>query len=444
MLEQVEIFCPHCFASFFVSPEGIPQDGVSTPCKKCGKSFTLVKASADPVKDRARRQQGFVVVHEKKRWKPEQDVRGASSGAMHRNESAASKWFESKAIRLGLCAAGIALILGLVAFSLWKSSAHSRFEKTLRNALALASNSRFEFKLEDMSFSTFGGITQTRGSLYGLTLRDRAQEKMLYSIDKIYFQINPSKEYFVTEPFTVRINVAHSKVVLKGCVFEATGSNGWQATLKAKDATADVGATDMITGQRLEFKVDFKGEDWNADPRFIRGHVVFGVKIKQVETMSENISRDVDLLFTLRNGLFPKQTEDASSGPANYGEALRMKWGESKTVAKIDRCSLKIAGSTVHLTGQMEFHNPLAASELDISFKAMDFSRVMKFIHRMNSETFDRIVALLVTLDEKKVTAYAPDTDSVDLNVSYKASKMKINEQDVWTPFISSVPAAPL
>lgn len=431
MLEQVEIFCPHCFANFFVSPERIPEDGVSTPCKKCGKSFTLVKASGDPVKDRARRQQGFVVVHEKKRWKPEQDLNGASSGAMRKKKSAASSLFEHKAFRLGLCAAGIVLIFGLVAFSMWKSSAHSRLEKSVRNTLAQASNSRFEFKLEDMNFSTFGGITRSRGSLHGLALRDREQEKILYYIDKIDFQIDPSKGHVVTEPFTVRVNVANSKINLNGCVFETIGSNGWQATLKAKDATADVGATDMITGQGLEFKVGFKGEDWKADPRFVLGDVDLGVKVKQVETMSGNISRDVDLLFTLRNGLFPKQTDGAPSGAANYGETLRTKWGESKTVAKIDRCSLKIAGSTVHLTGKMEFHNPLDASELDVSFKSMDFSRMMKFIYRMNSETFDRVVSMLVTLDEKKVTAYAPGTDSVDLNLSYKTSKMKINEQDV-------------
>lgn len=431
MLEQVEIFCPHCFANFFVSPERIPEDGVSTPCKKCGKSFTLVKTSGDPVKDRASRQQGFVVVQEKRRWKSEQDVNGASSGAMRKKKSAASRLFETKAFRLGLCAAGVALILGLGAFSLWKSSAHSRFEKSVRNALAQASNSRFEFKLEDMTFSTFGGITGTHGSLHGLALRDREHERILYYIDKIDFQIDPSKEHFVTEPFTVRVNVANSKIVLNGCVFEATGSNGWQATLKAKDATADVGATDLITGQGLEFTADFKGEEWNADPRFVLGNVDLGVKVKQVETLSGNVSRDVDLLFTLRNGLFPKQTEGAPSGSVKYDEALRTKWGESKTVAQIDRCSLKIAGSTVHLTGKMEFHNPLDASELDLSFKSRDFSRMMKFVYRMNSETFDRIVSMFVTLEEKKVTAYAPDTDSVDLTLSYKASKMKINEQDV-------------
>jgi len=71
MLDQVEVFCPHCFANYFVPPERIPEEGVTTPCKKCGKSFTMVKASGDPVRDRANRQQGFVVVHGKRRRESE-------------------------------------------------------------------------------------------------------------------------------------------------------------------------------------------------------------------------------------------------------------------------------------------------------------------------------------------------------------------------------------
>ena len=78
MLDQVEVFCPHCFANYFVSPERIPEEGVTTPCKKCSKTFTMIKASGDPVRDRANRQQGFVVVHAKKRRAPEQETDGDS------------------------------------------------------------------------------------------------------------------------------------------------------------------------------------------------------------------------------------------------------------------------------------------------------------------------------------------------------------------------------
>jgi hypothetical protein len=58
----------------------------------------------------------------------------------------------------------------------------------------------------------------------------------------------------------------------------------------------------------------------------------------------------------------------------------------------------------------------------------------------MNSETFDKIVLMLVALDENKVNVYAPSTDSLDLNVSYKTSKIKINEQEV-TPL--TLPLSP-
>jgi len=47
---------------------------------------------------------------------------------------------------------------------------------------------------------------------------------------------------------------------------------------------------------------------------------------------------------------------------------------------------------------------------------------------------------MLVALDEKKVNVHAASTDSLDLNVSYKTSKIKINEQEV-TPL--TLPLSP-
>jgi len=79
MLDQVEVFCPHCFANYFVSPERIPEEGVTTPCKKCTKPFTMIKASGDPVRDRASRQQGFVIIQAKKRRVTEQGNDASSS-----------------------------------------------------------------------------------------------------------------------------------------------------------------------------------------------------------------------------------------------------------------------------------------------------------------------------------------------------------------------------
>jgi len=196
----------------------------------------------------------------------------------------------------------------------------------------------------------------------------------------------------------------------------------------------------VFTGQGLELTLGFKGGDWNADPRFLLGDADLGLKVKQVESLSASISKNVDILFTLKNGLFPKQSDGVKAGPGNYSETFRTKWGESGTVASIDRCSLNILGSAVQLAGKLEFRNPLDESDLDLSFRAKDFSRIMKFIHRMNSETFDKIVLMLVALDDNKVNVYAPSTDSLDLNVSYKTSKIKINEQEL-KPLTSSAPA---
>jgi len=359
---------------------------------------------------------------------------------MPRRKSAASGLIKTKGFKLGVCAAGIVLAVVLGVFYLWKYSAHSQFEKALRNTLAQASNSQFEFKVEDVKFSALGGLSRDRGCLYGLALSDREARKILYYVDKIYFRIDPSKKQIATDPFTMRVNVYNSKIILNGCVVEAAGADGWQATFKAKEATAELEGMDVLTGQGLEFTLGFKGGDWNADPRFILGDAALGLKVKQVESLSASISTNVDILFSLKNGLFPKQSNGAQAGSGNSIDVWRTKWAEGKPVASIDRCSLNILGSAVQLAGKLEFRNPPEEGELDLSFKAKDFSRIMKFIHRMNSETFDKIVMTLVDLDERNMSIYAPNTDSLDLNLSYKASKLKINEQEL-TPLISSARA---
>jgi len=433
MLDQVEVFCPHCFANYFVSPERIPEDGVTTPCKKCAKTFTMIKASGDPIKDRASRQQGFVVIQPKKR-RPDQDTNGYSSGEVSQRrsgESALAGLLKKKGFKIGVYAAGAVLVVVLGVFYLWKSSVHGQFEKSLRNTLAQASNSRFEFKVEDIKFSALGGITREHGCLYGLALSDREARKILYYVDKLYFQIDPSKKQFVTEPFTLRVNVYNSKIILNKCTIEAGEADGWQAVLRAKEATAELEGAEVLTGQGLEFKLGFKGADWSADPQFVLGDAQLSLKVKLVESLSANITNDVDVLFTLKNALLPKQGGGAQAGTGNYGEILNAKWGQSKAVANIDRCSFNLLGSAVQLAGKLEFHNPPDESELSLSFKAKDFSRVMKFIYRMNVETFDKIVVALVDLDEKNVSLYAPNTDALDLNISYKASKIKINEQEL-------------
>jgi predicted Zn finger-like uncharacterized protein len=433
MLDQVEVFCPHCFAHYFVSPERIPEDGVATPCKKCGKTFTMVKASGDPMRDRVSRQQGFVVVQAKKRRATTPEADGNSSREVRQKKSAASNLFKQKSFKLGVCALGAVLLVLISGFYLWKSSVHSRFEKSFRNALAQASNSRFEFKIENMTFSALGGIFKERGCLHGLALSDREARKILYYADKVYFEMDPSTKQLTTEPFTLRVNVYNSKITLNGCVVEAAGTDGWQATFRAKEATADIERTEVLTGQGLEVKLEFKGGDWNADPRFVLGDAQLSLKLKLVESLNAHVTNNVDILFSLKNALLPKQGEGPQAGEKMHSETMGAKWGESKAVASIDRCSLNILGSAVQLAGKWEFRNPSDESELGLSFKAKNFSRIMKFIHRMNSETFDGIVSTLVDLGERNMSLYAPSTDTMDLNLSYKSSRIKINEQE-WKP----------
>jgi predicted Zn finger-like uncharacterized protein len=434
MLDQVEVFCPHCFANYFVSPERIPEDGVATPCKKCGKTFTMVKASGDPIRDRASRQQGFVVVQAKKRRVSEQDPNGSSSREVSQKKqepSAFSRVLKNKGFKIGVSGLAALLVVALGAFYFWKSSVHSRFEKGLRQTLAQASNSRFEFKLENVTFSSLGRLANTQGCLHGLALSDREARKIIYYADKVYFQVDPSKKQFTTEPFTLRVNVYNSKIVLNGCVVEAAEADGWQATFRAKEGTAELEGMDVLTGQGIEVTLNFRGGEWSADPRFLLGQADLGLKVNQVEAIHASVTKNVDIHLTLKNGVVPKQGDGQQAGPVNFAETMKTKWPESKSVASLDRCSLNILGSAVQLAGKLEFRKAPEETELSLSFKAKDFSRIMKFIHRMNSETFDRIVLALVDLDEKNVGLYAPNTDSVDLSLSLKPSQVKINEKEL-------------
>jgi predicted Zn finger-like uncharacterized protein len=434
MLDQVEVFCPHCFANYFVSPERVPEDGVKTPCKKCSKSFTMIKASGDPKRDRASRQQGFVVIQPKKRPSPEEEANGYYSREVPRRKSeglALSGLLRKKSVQLGLCVAGGVLLIVLGGFYLWKSSIHGRLEKGLRDTLARASTSRFEVKVQDITFSLLGGTRGEKGCFYGLALNDREARKILAYVDTLYFHLDPSTRQFITEPFSLRVNVCNSKIVLNGCVVEAGGAEGWQGTFRAKDGTAELEGMDVLTGQGLEIALGFKGGEWSTDPQFILGNVDLGLKLKQLDSLSGSISKNVDLRFALKNGIFPKHTRDPKASSENDMDALITKWAEIQTVATMNPCSLNLFGSTVEMAAKLEFQKPPQDNELGLSFKAKDFSRIMKFIHRINREVFNKIVVTLVDLDEKNVGLYTPNTDTLDLNLSYRTSKIKINEQEL-------------
>ena len=55
----------------------------------------------------------------------------------------------------------------------------------------------------------------------------------------------------------------------------------------------------------------------------------------------------------------------------------------------------------------------------------------MKYIHQTNEEAFEKIVSALVALDERQVNAYEQSTDVLDLNLSYRNSRIQINDQEV-------------
>jgi predicted Zn finger-like uncharacterized protein len=281
MLDQVEVVCPHCFANYFVSPERIPADGVTTPCKKCGKSFTMIKASGDPIRDRASRQQGFVVIQPKKRRGPEEEPNGYYSREGPRKKSdgsVLSGLFRKKGVQLILSVTGAVLLIVLAGFYLWKSSIHGRMEKGLRVMLAQASVGRLEFRVQDIGFSILGGARGEKGCFYGLSLNDREARKILAYINRVDFHLDPSTKQFITEPFTLHFNVYNSEIILSGCVVEASMAEGWRATFRAKDGTAELAGMDVLTGQGLEVTLDFQGGDWNADPQLILGDVDLGLK----------------------------------------------------------------------------------------------------------------------------------------------------------------------
>jgi hypothetical protein len=161
------------------------------------------------------------------------------------------------------------------------------------------------------------------------------------------------------------------------------------------------------------------------------GDADLSIKASNVGTSDRTVSKDVDILLTVKNGLFLKEEYAADSKKANYFEIIRTKLGDNKTVAKVERCSLTILGSSVNLAGKLEFHNPVTASEADLRLTATDFSRIMKFIYHMHRESFDNIVYAIVTLDEKHIRVYNQSDDSLTVTVSYRDSKAQINDRDL-------------
>jgi predicted Zn finger-like uncharacterized protein len=430
---HMEVSCPNCYMSYDVSLEKIPEQGVTPTCKKCGFAFTIVKASGDPLKDRKKRMQGLVVVGERRKETPVNSTASASGEGL-REKLASRALFEKKGLKLGVCIAGMVILLFSAGFYQWKHHVHKRFEAALRSALAHASNNRFALNFEEVKFAALGGLTRDHGCIYGLSLGDHAARERLILADEIHFELDSWKKHFITKPFSIHVSASGSSIALNNCVIEAQENTGWGVKFRVDQASSDAEGLNSFTARGLEAFLNFRGGDWKEDHRFLTGDVDLGFRVSQIQSSNRTVGKDVDILFSIENGLFVKDQYAADPSKGNYFDIFRTKWGDNRTVLSIDHCSFNMLGSSIQLAGQLEFHNPIVESELDLLVRAEDFSHIMKFIYRMNEETFNKIVLTIVALDEQQVNVYRQSTDLLDLSISYKNSKIKVNDREIRSP----------
>ena len=426
----MEVSCPNCYTSYTVSPEKIPDKGVTPTCKKCGVTFTIVRSSGDPVEDRAKRMKGYVVLREKSSENAFRTVKSSSSGGSH-NKALNLALFEKKGFRLGVCLAGAAIFLLTAGFFGWKHYVHKCFEEAVRSSLEHASNSKFAMAFEDITFSPFGGLTRDKGCIHGLSITDQQTQKRLTLADEIHFKLDSSREHFITEPFDLQLKDSGLSMALNRCVIEAQETEGWSIAYRVDQASAGPEGFPLFKAEGMEMFIHFRGGDWAEDPRFLMGDADLGFKVKYMGSLTTPVGTDMDILISIKKGLFVKDEYGANRNTGNYFNNVATKWGNLGTVLSIDRCSVNILGSSVKLTGKLAFHDPIAESELDLHLGAKDFSQIMKYIHQTNEEAFEKIVSALVALDERQVNAYEQSTDVLDLNLSYRNSRIQINDQEV-------------
>jgi predicted Zn finger-like uncharacterized protein len=427
----MQVSCPNCHATYDVAPERLPEEEIRPTCKKCGVAFTIVKASGDPLKDRAKRMQGVVVLREEKKKLPSHSGEDTASNGVHGKNLLNTALFQKKSLKIGICIAGIALLFLLVGFYQRKHSVRKQFESALRSSLAYASTDGVALKFQDMSFSFPGGLSRYHGSIHGLSIADQEGRNSLKLVDQVNFELDLANKHFITKPFNARVNVQGTKIALNGCVMEVEENNGLNVKFRVNESSLDTGWSDSLIIRGLEVSLNFRGGDWKEDPRFFFGDADLSFKVSNVETSDKTLGKDVNILLTVKNGLFPKEEYAAESNKANYLEILRAKLGDNKTVANVERCSLNIVGSSVNLAGKVELRNPVMKSVADLHLSATDFSRIMKFIYRMHRESFDKIVSTIVTLNDKNINVYSQTDDSLKVDLSYKDSKAKINAHDL-------------
>lgn len=400
----MEISCPHCFAIYPVNPEKIPDKGATPTCKKCGVAFTIVKATGDPVRDRAQRMKGYVLVRETN-GEALYVEKQSDTGKHSRKSLKARTALKSKHIRLGACMAGVLLLLCAAILFFWKHQVHSEFERALKSSAIQASNKQFELNFEKVSFSWLGGLRRERGSIHGLSLIDLETRHSFKLADRIDFELTPSKKHFITKPFNIHMDGRFAKTVLKGCIVERTERDGPHVSLKADEFYSVLRGIELFTALHAEFAFRLNRDEQKENQRGspVAGDIEF--RAREIQVWSEPIIKRAEMLVSLKTG----------------------------AVATLERCSLTILGAAVKATGRLEFQNPVERSDGSITVSGSNISPIMKYIHRVNEKAFDRIVTALVALEEQNAGAYNQGADSLELRISYNQSGIKINGQELQT-----------
>lgn len=429
-MDVMEVSCPNCYTTYPINLEKLPEKGATPTCKKCGVAFTIVRATGDPIKDRAQRMKGYVLIRESKREELYREKLSAS-GKSSRKSFSAKALLASRSFRRAALITGVAFLVGFAAFSVWKRQVHNRFEASLKTSLVRASNKEFALSFEKVSFSWLGGVIRDRGSIHGLSITNLETRETLKLVDRIHFDLEASKKRFVTRPFSIYADGKIAKTVLKGCVLDIREGNAPHLRFKTDEAYSVVYGIELFTLLDMELLFHFNPRNGGEPPPFVSGDADFQFRAGEIHVRSEPIFKGVDILLSLKNGVFPK--DHSAEGPIhlNVMDLLRNQWGKNQAIAFLERCSFSIFGATLRASGALEFQNPIEQSKADLTVSVSQFRPIMQYLHRVNEKAFDRILVSLVALDEKNASAYNRATDSLALSFSYRDARMRVNDQDI-------------
>ena len=426
----MEVSCPHCYATYPINLDKLPEQGATPTCKKCGVAFTIVRATGDPIKDRAQRMKGYVLIRESQK----EEVFRQRAGAFRKTspkDISAKAVLASRTFKRGAWIAGVALLICCTAFFLWKNQVHGRIEKDLKSSLINASNKRFTVTFERVSFSWLAGLTRERGCIHGLALTDHETRETLKLAEKIHFDLEASRKHFITRPFSIHVDGKAAKTVIKGCVLEAGKGDESRLTLKVDEAYSVVNGIELFTVLDMRASFHFKAKEEKENQRFVSGDGGFQLRAGEIHLRSEPIIKRADILLSLKNGMLANGQPAGDITRVHVMDLLRTRLGENRAVASLERCSFTAFGATVKAAGALEFQNPVEQSKASLIVSINNLSPIMKYIHRVNEKAFDRILVTLVALDEKNASAYNRAADSLELSLSYTEAGIRVNDQEI-------------